>query len=235
MRHCHDEWVIYDPVMPWFIDATWLICTDARQHICMDAVCCSVLQCTVVFTHSWMRHDSFAWMQHNSSVWMQHIATHCNTLQHTATHSSVWMRHIATHCNTLICMDATQLVHGMAASHMTHSCEWHASRTLLRLLIYMRVLIYMRLTGVWDAAHLYEWNDWHVRHDSFICDMTHSYEWHDSITCPTWLIHMCDMTHSYVWHDSFLCVTLLIHLCDITCTTWLTDMGWLRLVGSLKL
>jgi len=65
------------------------------------------------------------------------------------------------------------------------------------------------------------------------CDMTHV--WHDS--CVTWL--MCNMTHE--WHDS--CVTELI--CDMThvwhdlCVTQIMRnmhaMGWLQLVGSIKL
>ena len=36
-----------------------------------------------------------------------------------------------------------------------------------------------------------------------------------------------DMSHLRVWHDSFMCVTGLIHT--------LHAMGWLRVVGSLKL
>jgi len=71
--------------------------------------------------------------------------------------------------------------------------------------------------------------------ESVTCDMTHSYVtclshiWCDSV--------MCDMTQSYltclsyVWHASFIC--------DMTQSnvTWLTqsDMGWLMLVGSIKL
>jgi len=53
---------------------------------------------------------------------------------------------------------------------------------------------------------------------------------HGSFICVTWHIHMCDMTLPHVWQDSFVCVTW-----HILCVTWIVRMGWLRLVGSLKL
>jgi len=119
----------------------------------------------------------------------------------------------------------------------------------------MRVCVTWQICVTWL---IYVWRD------SLIWDMTPSYVWHDSFICVTWLLHICDMTHSYVWHyryvrhDSFMydvtysciCVPWLLHICDMThscsdiidmcdmtrlCMTWLTDMGWLRLVGSLKL
>jgi len=87
-----------------------------------------------------------------------------------------------------------------------------------------------------DMTHSY------VRHDSFIRGVTHSYVRrdsliHDSFIRETWLIHIWrDMTHSYMRHDSFIYgATWLIHTWDMTLVTWLTNMGWLRLVGSLKL
>jgi len=79
---------------------------------------------------------------------------------------------------------------------------------------------------IWDMTHSYVTWLIRMRHDSFTRDMTHSYE--------TWLVHMwhasftCDMTHSYVtcflhiWHASF------------TCDIPHSHMGWLRLVGCLK-
>ena len=43
-------------------------------------------------------HQKFRWLQcANLELW---IATHCNTLQHTATHCNA-LQHTATHCNTL--------------------------------------------------------------------------------------------------------------------------------------
>jgi len=67
-----------------------------------------------------------------------------------------------------------------------------------------------------------------------MCDMTHSY------VCVTWLIHvvtrltcMFDMTHSWVCQNSFGCHDSFVRV------VWLgsnrCDMGWLRLVDSLKL
>jgi len=94
----------------------------------------------------------------------------------------------------------------------------------------------------------------YVRHDSFIyvthhmLDTTHLYAWHDSsiralwpqnrpaprkqILCVTWLIHICDTTHLYEWHDSFIRCTLILRW---LCAPQSRPMGWLRLVGALKL
>jgi len=73
-----------------------------------------------------------------------------------------------------------------------------------------------------------------------MCDMTHLWLWQDLFICVIWRIHMCDMTHSYVWYDSFVCVTWCVHMCHTTSSyVWHEsggrDMGWLRLLGSLKL
>ena len=76
-----------------------------------------------------------------------------------------------------------------------------------------------------DMTHLYVGHDSSIRVTCIIhmCDVPISFSrccvWHDLLICVTWLIHVCDMTRPYVWHVSFICVT----------------MGWLPLVGSLKL
>ena len=84
-----------------------------------------------------------------------------------------------------------------------------------------------------------------------IRDVTHNstYIWHASFVRMMWRTYMCDMTQSYVWHDAFIGVAWLIHICR----TWFmthdsflshacvgscincTHIGWLQLLGSLKL
>jgi len=111
-------------------------------------------------------------------------------------------------------------------------------------------------------TYSYAWHDsfmfgtWLI----YMCDKTHPYVWHDSFVCVTWLIHMCDTTYSHESLGSFICVTWLIHTCDVTQlglewaghvdrpmshrngglqqkkqSTEICTMGWIRLVGSLKL
>jgi len=112
---------------------------------------------------------------------------------------------------------------------MTHSHVWH-----------VWVLSHIWMCHVLSHIWMSQWP-----HSTCTLDMTHT------------LVHMCDkMTRSYVWqdphihvcgrthifirvtrsnsssHDSFTCVTRP----SSTCAKYHMDaMGWLRLVGSLKL
>ena len=66
--------------------------------------------------------------------------------------------------------------------------------------------------------HSCVWNDL-----AFTCVKRLSYVWNNChMYDKTCLIHVCEMTWR-VWLDSFMCMTRLIH------------MGWLQLVGSIKL
>jgi len=110
----------------------------------------------------------------------------------------------------------------------THVCDmtqwnlWHDSLICLSVSvihIYIHIYIYTYMPShcrVRDMTHAYLWHDW-MR----TCDTTHWYIWQFSLTC-VWHVSVV-----YVWHDWSMWVTRL------TCI-WL-NMGWLRLVGSLKL
>ena len=94
---------------------------------------------------------------------------------------------------------------------------------------------YTHVVYAYDSAYLkiFIWLFfWH--NFSHVYSVTHSYVWHDSSMCVIWLIHACGMTHPYVWYDSFMCVPWNIRICSTTYPCMLY-MGWLRLVGSLKL
>ena len=70
---------------------------------------------------------------------------------------------------------------------------------------------------------------------------------HKWLRCPTMqctrhAYTCCDMTHAHVWHGPFMCVTDKQHMAHVDSWRYghkqqnpMFDMGWLRLVGSLKL
>jgi len=144
----------------------------------------------------------------------------------------------------------------------THSYVWHESY-ICDMTIYIKQC-HAPVAKLWHrCTHSYVWHDSFicVWHDSFICVTWVIYLWHDHLhqtmsragsqvaaqvhaficvtwlihMCVTWSIHMCDMTHSYV--------TWLVHICGLIHlwhdhlhkTIPCAGIGWLRLVGSLKL
>ena len=125
--------------------------------------------------------------------------THCNTLQHTATHCNSThlvgydinarvvtnnlpntLQHTATHCTTL-----------------QHTATAHTSSEITSMRGLSRT--------IWAIASIsLRLKTWRTR---------------------KWVTHTCHMTHSYLWHDSFICVTHLIHvwhMCDVKfmCVSW---------------
>jgi len=103
-----------------------------------------------------------------------------------------------------------------------------------------------KISDMWRGSFIrvtwliYRWNVTHSqgRHDSCI-RVTWFFSWyvqHDLFTCNMILfpyVYMCSMMHFlYVWHNS-------VSICGIWFflrrSPWTQGMGWLRLVGSLKL
>jgi len=154
-----------------------------------------------------MTHSYGTWLIHMSHLvsmgTRQRIATHCNTLQHTATH--------VTHSSVTLCVHAqtsrvdygrdsfmwdmthsygTLLIHLSHLVSMTHSCEtWLIiCHTLCPWADtpYASVPARVTVDPSSTCTSLRVWRD------SFMCDMSHSCGMTDSYA--VWLIH--------VWHDS---------------------------------
>ena len=193
----------------------------------------------------WIRHVTYGWVMSRMTSWSDLSPEYiwyrdsfmCVTwLLHVCDmpYSCVWHA-------SFIC--TTWLIHMRDMSHsyiwygsficvgMPHSCMWYDSFVCVTCLIHMR-----------DMTHSNTW------HDSFICVPWQEMKRLKRISkfiCGTWLMDMSDMTHEHVRPDSFIRAKGLIHTRDMThsyewndsfmCVTWLIHMGWLRLVGSLKL
>jgi hypothetical protein len=183
-------------------------------------------------THSYVWHDSFkcvtrlihmcdtthSYAPHQwydacvINLWAS-LVTHCDTLQHAATHCNYIPIHTATIFQSIT--DA-----------MPASCVWHDSPICVSWRIHMC-----------DTTHSYLWHDmscaWHdscirMRHDVWhvVCVTYATYVWH--VVCVTWFVYtnaswrvtchvrdVCvihvtcrvrDMIRLHVQHDAFICV-----------------------------
>jgi len=99
---------------------------------------------------------------------------------------------------------------------------------------------------IWNKTHSNETCILHVGHDSFTRDTTHSYGTciihmgHDSCIC----IQVYTNIHINVCIYIYVCICTYVYICIMLIITYIyegiymctyTRMGWLRLVGSLKL
>jgi len=138
----------------------------------------------------------------------------------------------------------------MTQSHVWHDCVshvWHNSFTrVTRLIFFLIYLSHMcdssvnasvtcvtrpipanvvqhsyatRLIQMWDLNHSHVWHT----NASYVWDIPTSPH-----SCECHAAFKCDIPHSNVRFDSFTCVTRECFIC-------VRHMGWLRLVGSLKL
>jgi len=218
---------------------TWLIhmCVMTRSYLCRVSCLCVLWLIRIralIYPHVWrgyshVWHDSFICATYNAFIlapWRIHT---CGMA-----HSCSW--HVLFTCVSHVFTCVILLI---------HTCELTRLYVTGNLFIHATWRIYMcnmTCSCVWYA--LFICVIWRIH----LCDMTYSYVWHDPFVLLTWIFHMCDMTHSFVWNDSFKCMTWLTHMCDMThwyvCNTlprsdlWpftYTRMGWLWLVGSIKL
>ena len=97
---------------------TWLIhmCAMTHSYVCHDSfICAPWLIHMCAMTHSYVWHGSFMHgTTHSFQLWilLLFIATHCNTVQHTATWLPTWycITHCITHCTTHCNKEATPTV-----------------------------------------------------------------------------------------------------------------------------
>jgi len=165
-------------------------------------------------------------------VWHMCIATH---MRHAEQHTELYVCGIRLGRVTLymcdMCVTCVTYVH--CHTHETYRarnravCVWHKSRgcdTAFEWHMSDQVaMVQMSFMCVWDMTHSCVWQcAWDMTHS--LSDMACRWVSHHSCVCETWRIHVWDMAHPYVWHDLIICVP---HVGPV--------MGWLRLVGSLKL
>jgi len=117
-------------------------------------------------------------------------------------------------------------------SFMTHSYVWFIwliYDTFIRV-IYMTHIWHIHTCDLYDSymTHSYVWFIWLI-HDTFIRVIYMTHIWH----IHTWDTHLTRMMRHDMSHASWTCVTWLIHELHICSCKF--AMGWLRLVGSLKL
>jgi len=201
-----------------FICVTWLI------HVCD-------------MTHSYVWRDSFICVLVLSAIWILEfgdlmcvrmcvMSNHMCDMTHSyVSHDSficvTWLIHVCDMTRSYVWHDSficvTWLIH---VCDMTHSCVWHDSFVCVTWLIYMCAGAIRNLEfGIWNL----EFGTWRPDVDSF--------------KCVTWLVRMCDITHVLRPSVCFYVIYKFIDTHTRTCVhvNAFAHMGWLRLVGLIKL
>ena len=152
-----------------------------------------------------------------------HIATHCNTLHHTAPHC-ITLHHTASHCNTLqhLCIFVSKNISNMHYTWLTHEYERCDSKIYtIQKIKYTLQHIHYTKNKTYTATH---YNS--MRHTA-----TH---WKYTLYIK---VQKCwDLFCTLHRNESgFMCEWKKPKIISNSWISHSTDMGWLRLVGSLKL
>jgi len=209
-------------------------------------VTCLVHTCGLTCSYVWHIRDLFIRVIHDFSrlcdVVSWHVpcalfiyvtATHCNTLQHTATHCAMWLVHLRDMTCSYVCHDlgstcwhGTLLVHARDITpwYVWHGL-WYAADDMLRSEPY----ILRSATCLVHTCHMYEPFSC-MSHDLFIrVTLTCLYMTHHLCRHVPWFVQLCHVIRLYVWHnfchDSCTC---LVHLWHAWCTTRSTCGRWTR-------
>jgi len=100
------------------------------------------------------------------------LATHCNTLQHTATHCNTLQRPHCSLSHSYVWHDSFVCVIGLRyVCDMSHSPAWHGAFICVSWLVHFFALTQL-----------------------YMCALTHLHVSHPSFICVTWLLHVRAMT-----------------------------------------
>ena len=189
--------------------------------------------------HDAIRCATWLILMHDTDTWMRHVMAHSATwlilFLCDMAHSNAW------HGINVPCHAYNQhVIWPMHMCAIAHSYQWHDSFIRVTWLIYMC-----------DMTHLYAWRAW------FMC-VTHSYVWldyvchqrdsnannhpytmneschtYERVMSHTWISHATHLNHTYEWVMSQTWMSHVTHMNE-SCHTY-EHMGWLCLVGSIKL
>jgi len=205
-----------------------------QRHVTRGSASCHTYEC--VMSHIWVRH-------------VPHMSASCHTCERVMPCVTKTC-HMATSCRTL----RTDRRHDTYYSDTLHISMRHVARTNASCQSCERVMPRVKKTKTChvtcrsSSCHVLRSDQRHVTHMNASC---HTYEcimshiWMHHVThakesCPSVkkTCHTRIMTHSHVKQLIYSNVTRQIRSFVFICVTWRIDtsrMGWLQLVGSLKL
>jgi len=207
-------YVICDTWRGMFICDVTQACATWLSPMCHDSFICAMIFQWGVLCGDDMWRDIICDVMYAYVTW--HVLLWHDACMCAMTHSFVPWRLNGDCFGVMICVVTyMHLWHDACMGAMTHLfVPWRLNEDCIRVMICDVTYVHM----IWRM---------HVCHDSFICAMTSEWGvflgddmWRDIYAHVIWRMRVC--------HDPFVCAMTFL---------WRTDlsMGWLRLVGSLKL